>query len=85
MSVIHIAIPVVHIIFNNLEDFLPVGLFGTNKIPDGASAIFSTQIGDSTASQQQSQVLENDPLSLKFFFNEVESANVQVASPPCVH
>lgn len=60
-----------HIIFNNLEDFLPAGLFGTNKAPDGASAIFSTQIGDSESSQQRSQVLEDDPLSLKFTFDEV--------------
>lgn len=54
-----------------MEDFLPAELQETNKLPDGVSAIFSTQIGDSTSSQQQSQVLEDEPLSLEFTFNEV--------------
>ena len=67
-------VPVVHIIFNNLEDYLPSG---TNENQERASAIFSTQIGDAIAPlQQQSQVLESDPLSLKFTFGEVCTLNV---------
>lgn len=68
----YLDVPVVHIIFNNLENFLPPGLFGTDKIPDGASAIYSTQVGDPITSQEQSQVLADDPLVMKFSFDEVK-------------
>ena len=69
--IIHTAVPVVHILFKNLEDFLPPSLLGSDDVPGGASVVYSTQIGDSASTNEQSQVLEDTPLSLKFTFNAV--------------
>ena len=70
-SLPHSALPVVHILFKNLEEFLPSSLLGSEDLPDGSSVIYSTQIGDREVTRLPSQALEENPVSLKFTFGEV--------------
>ncbi len=65
------AVPVVNILFNNLEDFLPPSLLKTsNEEQGGSSIIYSIQIGERPI-LKASQVLEETPISLNFTFSEV--------------
>lgn len=65
------GLPVVHILFKNLEDFLPASLVGSDVLPDGASVVYSTQIGDKELTKRRSQAIEENKISLKFTFEEV--------------
>ena len=67
----NVDLPVVHILFKNLNEFLPSSLLGSEDLPDGSSVVYSTQIGDKNSTKQQSDALEENPLSLKFTFDEV--------------
>ena len=77
-SVNHADIPVVHILFKNLEEFLPSSLMDSAKTPDGASVIYSIQIGQRSA-VQPSEVLKDNPISLNFTFNAVSVSYVHVS------
>jgi hypothetical protein len=70
-----IGVPVVHILFQNLEEFLPPSLFGSSDRPNGSSVVYSTQVGDRVTTKQRSEALELNPISLKFTFNEVSPPN----------
>lgn len=71
--IIATGVPVVQILFNNLEDFLPSSLLDSERVPNASSVIYSAQIGErSRLVKQQSDALEENPISLKFTFSEVQ-------------
>ena len=65
-----IAVPVVHILFNNLEDFLP--LLDSSGSPKKTSVIYSLQISER---KDHSRVLLEEPISLEFAFSSVSVYN----------
>lgn len=67
----HSGLPVVHILFNNLERFLPSTLPGSEDVPRESSKVYSIQVGDMNVTRQPSQALEQNPLSITFTFEEV--------------
>ena len=69
-AVLLLAVPVVHILFNNLEDFLPPSSLNSLETPNGTSAIYSLQIGER---EVQSRVLLDTPIDLEFTFPNVRA------------
>ena len=63
-----LAVPVVHILFKNLEDFLPLSLLDSSENPNKTSVIYSLQISER---KDQSRVLLDKPISLEFTLSTV--------------
>ena len=64
------GLPVVFILFQNLDAFLPASVSGLSDSTRGASVVISSQVGE-RGTPLRSQLLEESPISLNFSFNSV--------------
>ena len=64
------GLPIVFILFQNLEAFLPTSVSDLGNNTRGASTVVSIQVGE-RRTPQRSPLLEKYPISLNFTFDKV--------------